>query len=414
MSALTRSIALPRPIPLRALALLGGAALLLGGCGGASSSRSNSAATNASARKKAAEGKIHGVLMFPPPTPPAGDEQATVVRVGSEPIARSVYMGLTRALTPLIASYEPSSRRDCSSVRARNEVKASKQELSKLSTTQIMALCVRQKQTLVSENALEKLISNRWLIGEAADQGLGVSESEASRQVAKYVAVQFGSEAEFRHNLRIEHRTLAGVTSEIRAQMSAERLQALINKKASKRLDKAAVAGYYRAHKASFEVPEKRDVRVIRTWTRAAIDKAIAEVRHGKSIAEVAKRVSIDRPSNEHGGLIEGVVRGQQEPGLDQAIFAARLHKLTGPLPLRKRYYAFEVVKITPASTKPYKEIEAKVREALSRKLLEEERAAFIAAFRRKWEARTSCAPGYVIFRCREWRGPRPRARDLN
>lgn len=393
------------------VALLSAAALLLGGCGGSSPSKGASATTNASERQKAAEGKIHGVQMFPPPTPPAGDEQATVVRVGSEPITRATYVSLTKNLTPSIASYEPKSRSDCSSLRARKEVSASKEQLSKLSTAQIVALCVRQKQEVVRSSALEQLISTRWVVAEAAEQGVGVSESEASRQVAKYVAVQFKSQAEYLRYLKNEHLTPADKIFEIRASMSGERLQKLVEQKAKKRLNEAAIARYYRTHKASFEIPEKRDVRVVRTWTHSAIAGAMAEVRHGKSIAEVAKRVSIDKPSNEQGGLIAGVVRGQQEAGLDQAIFKAKLHKLTGPLHLRKRYYAFEVDKITPASIKPFKQIEGEVREALSKALLEEESAAFDAAFHKKWIARTSCAPGYVIVRCKEWRGPRDLAK---
>ena len=389
------------------VALLSTAALLLGGCGGSSPSKRAGAATNASERQKAAEGKIHGVQMFPPPTPPAGDEQSTVVRVGPEPITRATYVSLTTNLTPSIASYEPKSRSDCSSLRARKEVSASEEQLSKLSTAQIVALCVRQKQDSVRESALEALISSRWLVGEAAEQGVGVSESEASRQVAKYVAVQFKSQAEYLRYLKNEHLTPAQKIFEIRASMSSERLKGLIARKAKKRLTEAAIARYYRTHKATFEAPEKRDVRVVRTWTHSAIAGAMAEVRHGKSIAEVAKRVSIDRPSNEHGGLIAGVVRGQEEPGLDQAIFKAKPHTLTGPLHLRKRYYAFEVDKITPASIKPYKQIEDEVREALSKALLEEESARFDAAFQKRWIARTSCAPGYVIVRCRQWRGSR-------
>jgi parvulin-like peptidyl-prolyl isomerase len=396
---------LPSAAPLIAAALT--AVLLLCGCGSSSPSKSTSAATNASEQKKAAEGKIHGVQMFPPPKPPAGDEQAAVVRVGSEPITRATYVKLTKNLTPSIASYEPKSRSDCSSLRARKEVSASKEQLKKLSTAQLAALCVRQKQAVVRANALEQLISSRWVIGEAADRGVGVSESEASRQVDKYVAVQFKSKAEYLRYLKNEQLTPADKIFEIRASMAGERLQGLIERKAKKRIDDAAIARYYRTHKASFEVPEKRDIRVVRTWTHSAIASAMAEVRHGTSIAEVAKRVSIDKPSNEHGGLIAGVVKGQEEQGLDQAIFKAKPHELIGPLHLRKRYYAFEVDKITPARIKPFRQIEGEVREALAKALLEEESAAFIAAFHKKWIARTSCAPGYVISRCKEWRGAR-------
>lgn len=397
-------------LPARKIAPLGSAllaALVLFGCGaGTSTRRATRSADSAKAQKGVAEGAAHPVDMFPVPTPQPGDEQTAVVRVGTEPITRASYLHWAKVLTPKIASYEPKSRVDCSSVRASSEVKGSKQELAKLSPAQIQALCIRQKQGEVKEAVLKQLISNQWTIGEAAELGVGVSEAQASRQVAKDAAQQFKSKAEFQHYLAQYGRTLADITSEIRAGAAAENILELVKRRTAGKLTEAAIARYYRAHKSEFEVPETRDIRAIRTWTHSAIANAMAEVRHGKSIAELARRVSIDKPSNEHGGLIAGIVKGQEEKGLDEAIFAAKPHTLTGPLLLRKRYYAFEVVKVTPGRVKPYKEIESQVRKALSQKLFEADRAAFVRGFRKKWLARTDCRYGYVISRCREWRGP--------
>jgi hypothetical protein len=52
------------------------------------------------------------------------------------------------------------------------------------------------------------------------------------------------------------------------------------------------------------------------------------------------------------------------------------------------------------------REVEEIARTKLSEGLVTKEATAFTRAFREKWRARTSCAPGYVISRCREF--PRP------
>jgi parvulin-like peptidyl-prolyl isomerase len=398
MSAPTRQIALP------CLALL--AALVLAGCGGSGATQSKSAkSAGASSTSAASGGAEHPVNMFPVLTPPSGEEQATVIHVGAEPITKADFVHWAGVLTPKIASYEPKSRVDCSSVRASSEVKLSKQKAAKLSATQIQALCLRQKQNEVKESALQQMISNRWVIGEAAELGLGVSEAEGQAQLDKVVSQQFKSKAEFLSYIGASGRTLADTLLSVRVSMATERIQELIKHKAEKKLTEAAIARYYHEHEKSLSIPETRDIRAIRTWTHTAIAMAMAEVRAGKSIASVAKRVSIDKPSNEHGGLTTGIVKGQEEAGLDQAIFAARPHVLTGPLHLRKRYYVFEVVKVTPGQEKSLKEIEGIVREKLSEALLMQEKARFIAAFRKKWLARTSCSPAYVVSRCREYTG---------
>jgi len=395
MLALSREIALPGLVLLAALALIG--------CGSAGTSHRTSTSDHKSAIERGAE---HSINMFPPVAAQAAEDQTIIAHVGSESITKATFAHWDDVLTPKIASYEPKSRSDCSSVRAPDEVELPAQRAAKLSSAEIQALCVRQRQGEVKRSALEQLISNLWVIGEAAELGLSVSEAEAQHQLAKEQAKLFKSKAEFLHYIGASGRTVADTLLSVRLSMATERIQELIKGKAEKKLDQAAIARYYHAHEKSFSTPETRDIRAIRTWTHTAIAKAMAEVRSGKSIADVARRVSIDQPSNKNGGLIAGIAKGQQEAGLDQAIFAAKPHVLTGPLHLRKRYYAFEVVKITPGQKKPFKEIEQEVRKKLSEELLAKEKVAVIRAFREKWLARTSCSPGYVVSRCRQWRGP--------
>ena len=154
------------------------------------------------------------------------------------------------------------------------------------------------------------------MIGEAAELGLGVSGAQAQQRLDREAAKQFKSRAEFLHYLASSGRTLTDAREDIRLGIATERVLGLVKRKAQGKLDQAAIARYYHEHEKSFSTPETRDIRAIRTWKHSVIAKAMAEVRSGKSIAEVAGRVSIDKPSNEHGGLTEGIVKGQEEKGL--------------------------------------------------------------------------------------------------
>ncbi|HEV2974447.1 MAG TPA: hypothetical protein VGX69_05560, partial [Solirubrobacteraceae bacterium] len=87
-------------------------------------------------------------------------------------------------------------------------------------------------------------------------------------------------------------------------------------------------------------------------------------------------------------------------------IFKAPLHVLTGPIRLNNLYFVIEITRIAH----PYVQSLAQERTAIAKRLTEarERRtlAAFVAAWRRRWLARTSCQPGFVVQKCRQYSGP--------
>lgn len=283
------------------------AVCLLAGCGGSSGTPHSTSASDRT--KVGASDAEHPINMFPVLKVPPGGEQSAVVRVGGAPITRAAFVHWANLLTPKLASFEPADRADCSAVRAPLEMKYEKQDVSGLSTVEVDALCVRRKQKLVKEAVLQQLISTQWVIGEAADLGVGVSQAEGEQLLNQDVAEQFKSRAEFLQYEARTGRTVADALSDIRLETATERVFGLIKRKAERRLTQAAIARYYHQHE--------------------------------KSLSHV-----------------------------------------------------------------PFKQVEEKARESLSEELLNREKASFIRAFREKWLAKTTCSPGYVVSRCREWRGP--------
>jgi len=250
---------------------------------------------------------------------------------------------------------------------------------------------------------LDSLISFEWVTGEAVDLGLGATDQEVRKQFEQRKAATFRNDAEFRQYLATSGKTVEDELSRVKSSLATERILQAVNAKVGP-ITQAQVVRYYDEHKSQFAVPERRDIEAIRTWTKAAITNAEREVRSGVSFASVAKRVSIDRPYNAKGGLMVGLVRGQEEKGFDEAIFAAKPNVLTGPLYLRKRYYVFEVKKITPGRQESLAQVEATIRQQLPVELQRQALGEFIQAWRRKWIAKTDCSPGYVVQKCRQFR----------
>jgi parvulin-like peptidyl-prolyl isomerase len=253
------------------------------------------------------------------------------------------------------------------------------------------------------KHAVTSLISYQWVIGEATELGLQVSDQEVRRQFESERDSTFASESEFRRYLSRSGRTTADELSSIKGALASERILEAVKAPVSK-ITQAQIVRYYSEHKQQFAVPERRDIVAIRTWTKAAMSKAEREVRSGVSFSSVAKRVSIDRPFNARGGLMSGLIRGQEEKGFDEAIFDAKPNVLTGPLYLRKRYYIFEVRKITPGRQKSLQQVEATIRQQLPVQLERKALGAFIKAWRTKWIAKTNCSPRYIVQKCIQYR----------
>jgi hypothetical protein len=243
------------------------------------------------------------------------------------------------------------------------------------------------------------LIFSRWILGEAAAEGVRVTDEEAQARLELLGSGQ--GEAPVRMPLAGEQvlpKLLAVARSHadrlwlLKLAVLSARLEARALSKVERQVTPAQIAGYYRAHRSLYVLPERRDVEWIVTYSDAWLAKAVAEIRAGKSFISVAKRVSKDEPT------IEGMERHPQaEKQLAQHVFAARPHVLTGPFKQSANRYEFEVTRVIPARRQTLAEAERSIRGRLA---LAPASAAFVAMLERKWGARTSCAAGVVAAGC--------------
>jgi len=191
------------------------------------------------------------------------------------------------------------------------------------------------------------------------------------------------------------------------------RLDTLSNKlrdKVTKGKDKvtdAQIAAYYNKNKARFAQPERRDLRIVLTKDLATAQKAKQLVQSGTSFASVAKKYSIDQASKSQGGVLLAVAKGQQEPALDQAVFAAKKGQLEGPVKTQFGYYVFKVQKITPASQQSLAQAKETIKQLLASQNQQKALDDFVKGFRKKWKGKTNCRSGYITQDCQN--APKPK-----
>ncbi len=270
---------------------------------------------------------------------------------------------------------------------------------------QFKAQC-QQEYNGLRDQVLQFLISSDWVLGEAKDQGISVSDSAVQKQFNTIKAQQFPKAADFQKFLTQSGQTVSDLLLRVKLDLLSTKLRDKVTKGKST-VTNAQISQYYNQNKDRFAQPERRDLRIILTKTAAQADAAKAQIQKGAAFATVAKKVSVDQATKAQGGALVGVSRGQEEKALDDAIFSAKLHTLSGPVKTQFGYYIFEVQKVTPSSQQTLAQASPTIKQQLLATQQQTALDSFVKSFQKKWTARTDCRSGYVVMDCKQYKAPK-------
>ncbi len=251
--------------------------------------------------------------------------------------------------------------------------------------------------SIQSKPALEFLVSADWLVGEAHDEGLGLSGPEFQQRLQERRTGALAiDEAQFRKALATTGRTLGDVDLEIMAELASAKIRAKVMESAGE-ISQREVAAYYRAHGSQFVTPEKRYIDIYNLHSLAAAIRAKREVRAGRDFTEMPIFHEVVEPG-------EGK-RNPSKLAIEKAIFAASPGVLDGPVKLFEDHSIFKVTRIVASKPEPLTQVQRAIGEQLLNKRQRRRLAAFVKSWQRKWIARTNCSPGFVVRRCRQYSG---------
>jgi foldase protein PrsA len=270
----------------------------------------------------------------------------------------------------------------------------------------LKAQCEQQYKAL-QQTTLGFLISADWVIGQAEEQGIKLSDSEVATKFNQLKKQQFPKEAEFQKFLATTGQTVSDLLLRVKLSLLTTKIQEKVTKEAKKDVNEAAVAKYYNEHKSLYGKAESRDLRVILTKTEAEAKQAKKEVESGKSFASVAKSKSIDPTSKSAGGEIKGVVKGQEQKALSEAVFAAKTGVLGGPVKTPFGYYVYEVKAVHAPTQQSLAQVKESVKGQLASTQQQTALTKFVKEFEQRWKGRTECRAGYVMQRCKQYKAPK-------
>jgi parvulin-like peptidyl-prolyl isomerase len=264
----------------------------------------------------------------------------------------------------------------------------------------------KQEYEGLRDQVLQFLISSQWIIGEAKDQDVKISDAQVKKQFETTKKQSFPKDADFKKFLTQTAMTLDDVLFRVRVDALSNKLRDKVTKGRDK-VSNEQIEEYYNKNKARFAQPERRDLRIVLTKTKAKADEAKAALASGQSFKAVAKKFSIDQASKTRGGVLLAVAKGQQEKALDTAVFAAEKGKLEGPVKTQFGYYVFKVQKITKASQQTLSQARTTIKQLLASQNQQKALESFVKDFSKKWKDKTNCRSGYVIQDCKN--APKPK-----
>ncbi|MGH2591820.1 MAG: peptidyl-prolyl cis-trans isomerase, partial [Actinomycetota bacterium] len=263
----------------------------------------------------------------------------------------------------------------------------------------------------LKEQALGDLILARWVAGEAADEGITVTDTELEQRLDQIKQQNFADEKEYQRFLDQSGFSEEDALERVRVSLLSERLQESVLS-AQQEPPEGAVEAFYEENASQFEQPESRDVRVILNKDEAEAEEAseaLAEDDSDRSWEQVAKRFSTDEASRNDGGLRSAVVEGQSDAAFDEQVFGAAEGELVGPFETGEGFYLIQVTDIKEATTTPLEEASEQIAQQITSAQQQATAEEFEADFVNKWTGRTFCAPDFVIERCAN-APPPPRA----
>jgi hypothetical protein len=392
-----------------------GACLLLQACGGGSRAKqstvkqSRTAHTSAIEAAQASQSRQERALR-----PLNGVVQDTVLaRVGSTAITAGAVEHLMTLKAPAAPLPDPPSYTGCAANMKAAAAAKSISGAGEQSEEELKKSCQQTYQQLLY-GALSSAIHNQWLIGEAAEESIEITPREV-RQEFEQAKRAFLTKAEFESYRKSVKQTIPGMLYDVKLNKLSQAIYQSITRKEHPP-SSGEVAAYYSSHRSRYTIPEGRAVRILRTINQLTAQKAKQELQSGRSFAEVLKvLVGIAQPPAAKNGEVADLTPTLfAQKSLNEAIFSAKLHVLSGPVNVTARHktiakesgsgsYVFEVTRIVPARQIPL----SQVKEAIAKQLGEQRKlqaaASFVAAFRAKWRARTDCQAGWVLSYCRQY-----------
>ena len=262
-----------------------------------------------------------------------------------------------------------------------------------LSANQPLSMVPAEQRDQILRNALNQLVTYTVLTQETRARKITVTDAEVEDNL-KQMRSQFPNEDAFKKALAARGMSVDKLKSDAKIDMSINKMiEAEVANQApptdtqvrefyDKNPEKFKQDEAVRASHILFRVPENAD----EATKKKALEQAqsvLKQARAGADFAELAKKYSADG-SAQQGGDLNFFTRGQMVPAFDQAAFALKPGQISDIVTSQFGYHIIKVTDRRAASTVPFDQVSARIKEFLVEQQKQQKGQAFIESLRQK------------------------------
>jgi len=254
---------------------------------------------------------------------------------------------------------------------------------------QVASRSAELKKTLIDD------MLNEMLVKERADRlGLSVSPAEIGEAI-KRLKGQYGLETDeqFVDSLRKSGMTRADMEARLRDSLLTNKVFARELRNREDLSDRELRERFTR-ERDRFRLPERAKVREIvvlkpadnnaaaLTTARKKAQEIAARVRAGEAFDTLAKELS-ESPTNEKGGELGEIARGELLADLDSAVFNLNGPGIAGPIELKSSIHILKVEERLPSEVPSFESVKDRLRKDASEETFQRDYKAYIERLRK-------------------------------
>ncbi len=267
-----------------------------------------------------------------------------------------------------------------------------------------------KKAEELKEAALGELLDTIWIQGEGEELGITVTDKQVETELAQIKKTNFPTPAAYKEFLETSKLTQEDVNKRVKLQLLSTKIQEIVSARAPAPSNDEIAENYEENKAAQFTTKPSRDVRLIINEDKAETEAALKKLEADDSAANwkvVAKKYSSDPSTSAKGGLQAGLTEEllQTAGPLKSAIFGAATGEVVGPVKFQENYVVFEVEKLNPEKVQTLGEVRAQISTQLQEQAKQTYFGEFVSGYQSKWTSRTTCASGFQITRCSNYKG---------
>jgi foldase protein PrsA len=255
--------------------------------------------------------------------------------------------------------------------------------------------------TQLRDQAVAYLVQGEELAQQGSKLGVTVTQKDIDARLQQ-IAKQYykGSRKKLLAGLKSSGLTLPQAEQQLRISLLAQRINTKVT--STVKVTPAAVKQYYQQNKATYTMPQTREVRHILVSSKSLAETLETKLRNGASFAALAKKYSKDTTTGAQGGKLcvaHGSNAGactQTVPPFDKVAFALKTHQISAPVHSQYGWHIIQALgPVVPAHTQSF----AKVKNQIRANLLQSRQgvvwANWLAKMKKNFDGKVSYQSGY-------------------